>query len=133
MPHVLLEGPVDLGAIFASLEPETVRVPNGVRKIRNTFFNRLESTILVETTVLEAGVTRNFFVRIDLKNGNAMVRIEPMTPVDRTERVIEAVGWVADRVRRAAPGSRFGTSNIAAETLARVGTDPDEPAADRTA
>ena len=126
MPHVLIEGTIDLSALVDRLSPQTERVADVVRRTRNTFFNRLESTILIETKTVEAGITRNFFVRVDRKRGGAMVRIEPMTAVDRTTGVIETVAWVAENVRAQIPDGRLGTTNIPPGAFPASATDTTE-------
>jgi len=115
MPHVILEGPVDLAALHRSISPAIEMTPHGLRRLRNAYLDSRGTRLLLETLVMEGGVGRNFLVRVDRKGPDRhSVRIEPMVAVDRTRGVIDAVAWIGRLIRERCPDTTFGRTNIEA-------------------
>jgi len=113
MPHVQIEGPLDLTRFFGEFAPVAERMPWGVRKIKNAYLAARGTTLLLETLVLEGGAGRNFLIRVEGKGpARHTVRLEPVVPVDRTRGVVSAVAWVGRMLRDRNPGCSFGATNI---------------------
>ena len=113
MPHVTLEGILDLAALQHTLSPAQERTETGVRRIKNAYLNAPGDTLLLETLVMEAGASRMFFLRISTRNpGRYTIRIEPIVTVDRTGGVIDTVAWLARRILADQPGCTVTRTNI---------------------
>lgn len=113
MPHVTLNGPLDLTVLQRTLSPALERTPTGARRLKNAYLNGSGCTLLLETLVMESGISRAFFLRIDAKEpGRSTVRIEPMVAVDRTGGVIDTVAWLARRILADHPSCTLAHSNI---------------------
>jgi hypothetical protein len=113
MPHVIIEGPVDLEALHRSISPALERMPDGLRRLKNAYLDPRGTTLLLETLVMEGGVGRNFLVRVDRKPAHRhSVRLDPMVSVDRTRGVIAAVAWVARLILERCPKTALHATNI---------------------
>lgn len=113
MPHVTVDGALDLTSLQHTLSPAEERTPTGVHRVKNAYLNAPGRTLLLETLVMESGISRAFFLRIDAKTANRFtLRIEPTAAVDRTGGVIDAVAWLARRVLEAHPDCKIVRTNI---------------------
>ncbi len=114
MPHVSIEGPLVLEDLFSAFELRVERTPAGPRRVKNLYLSRRKNTLLLETLVVEGGVTRKFYLRVDAKGPNRHgIRIDPLVHVERTRGVQNALAWVARTIRDQIPGCSFGATNMA--------------------
>ncbi|MBN2489980.1 MAG: hypothetical protein JXQ29_03910 [Planctomycetes bacterium] len=114
MPHVTIEGALDLRAFSGEFIPVVEQLPWGLLRIRNVYLDARGRTLLFEALAMESGAGRSFLVRVETKRSDRhMVRLDPIVPVDRTRGVRSAVVWVARRLRDRNPGCAFGTTNLA--------------------
>jgi len=113
MPHVIIEGPIDLEALHRSISPALERMTDGLRRLKNAYLDQRETTLLLETLVMEGGVGRIFLVRVDRKSAHRhSVRLDPIVSVDRTCGVIGAVAWVGRLILEQCPKTALCATNI---------------------
>lgn len=115
MPHVVVEGPVDLEALRAAFGPVFHREGADIVKIETLYLEREAREALLDTLVVEAGHRQHFFVQVRLRDeGGATVRLLPQTDPEKTDGVKRALARAAVLVRDLRPGEcRFGSTNIA--------------------
>ena len=113
MPHVVIEGPVDLVAYAREFEPLIVRLHADVLRADEIFVERGGRTALVRALVIESGRKLPFYVKISAhERGSATVRIDPRTHPERSDGVREIVARIGADLLRKTPDARLGATNL---------------------
>ena len=113
MPHVVVEGDVDLAAWVAAFRPLLVRRDGDVLRADRAYLERGGRAALVEALSIEAGRKLPFYVKISLHDrGTATVRVDPLTHPERSEGVREIVARIGEDLLQRTPGSRLGATNL---------------------
>lgn len=113
MPHVVLEGPVDLHAYARDFEPILLRRGKDVLRADRVFLERERRSLLIEALVVEAGRKQPFYVKVSTHDsGGATVRIDPMTHPERSQAVRDLVAELGADLLRRTPGARLGVTNL---------------------
>ncbi len=97
MPHVVIEGNVDLEGKLKDLRGQEHRYENGVVKFLEIFINPERNKALVETIVSEKKVMQKFHVFV-ATGKETTVRIAERTDVIVTPLIKEAVRKVAEKI-----------------------------------
>lgn len=121
MPHVILEGDIDLDEVARRHEPFVERDGDRLIKAERLYLDSRGRAALLETLVVERHHTQKFFIQLQLRPGGLTVRLEPLTDPEKGAGVKRALAMVAHRIRLAT-GCRYGSTNIA-EHLVR--DDPE--------
>jgi hypothetical protein len=113
MPHVVIEGELDLRAYAESFAHLRLAEPRDLLRTENVYLERSGRSLLIQALAVEAGRRQTFYVRISLHDrGSVSVRIDPLTKPERSEgvkRIVAALG--ADVVARM-PGAKVRTTNL---------------------
>ena len=113
MPHVVLEGPVDLQSVGEKFEPVLERWGDDVLKLRQVYVEQRGEEVLMDTLVVESGHRQQFFIQVTRREDGAVVRLLPQTDPEKTFGVKRALARVATLVRRHAAGEcRYGATNL---------------------
>jgi hypothetical protein len=112
MPHVVIEGDVDLEELFQGFEPLHQRDDGGIRKVSDAFLNSQNTSILLESVVVENGSTQKFMIAIGTKGSGATVRLFPLTDPQKTPGVKRLMADVARQIVDRFPGTKFGKTNL---------------------
>jgi hypothetical protein len=113
MPHVVLEGVVDLKSYAQQFEPIFLRNHHDVLRADHIFLSRDTRTVLIEALALEAGRKQPFYVKVSAHDrGGATVRIDPMTHPERSEGVRTLVAEIGADLLRRSPGARLRVTNL---------------------
>ena len=113
MPHVVLEGSVDLAEFARRFEPLLVRRAGDVLRADRVYLERGARSLLVEALAIESGRKLPFYVRISGHDrGSTTVRVDPLTHPDRSPGVRELVAQIAQRLVRFAPDCRVVRTNL---------------------
>ena len=114
MPHVVVEGPVDLEVLRDRFRPLFDRQGQDVLKVESLYLERGGRDALLDALVVESGHRQHFFVQVRLRDeGGATVRLLPQTDPEKTAGVKRTVALVAAFVRDLDPARfRFGATNI---------------------
>jgi hypothetical protein len=113
MPHVVIEGDLEVRQVWERFEPILARTGDQVIKMERAFLDKEGSSVLLETLVVSQGLKQKFFIQVSRKkSGGVTVRLEPLTDPEKTTAVKEALGMTGRWVLGLAPGLRFGATNI---------------------
>jgi len=114
MPHVVVEGPVELAVVRDRFQPLFDRQQQDVVKVESLYLERGGRDLLLDALVVESGHRQHFFVQVRLRDeGGATVRLLPQTDPEKTAGVKRTVALVAVFIRDLDPGHcRFGATNI---------------------
>ena len=111
MPHVVLEGRVNLDECASYLEPFVFREGELVVKVDRFYRERGGRAALLETLVVDRGHTQKFFIQLSAKQEGLTLRLEPLTDPEKTAGVRRAIALIAGRIRKGS-GCAYGNSNI---------------------
>ena len=131
MPHVVIQGPIDLTAYARDFEPIRMLHGSDVLRADTLYLDRSGRTVLIEALAVEGRRKLPFYIKISAHEGRrATVRIDPQTHPERSEgvkRIVAAVG--ADLLART-PGSRLERTNLVLPSghTDPPGADPPTPA-----
>ena len=112
MPHVVIEGQVNLEEFFRGLESIQERDNEGIRKITDTYLNSKGTSMLLESVVVEGGSTQKFMIAVGSKGTGVTVRLLPLTDPEKTPGVKRLMADVARQVVKRFPGATFGKTNL---------------------
>ena len=73
MPHIVLEGPVDLKKFYTDYQPVSRQKEGEVLKLQDIFINPDSDTLLIEALAVEDGPPNRFFVQEAIFSGVDMI------------------------------------------------------------
>ena len=112
MPHVTIDGPVQIDRIEARFEPILYQEGTRIIKVSKLYREKGGRSALLETVTVEAGHQQKFFVQLAVRDDRLTVRLEPLTDPEKTSAVRIAIALVARRILDWEPGTRYGNTNI---------------------
>ncbi len=113
MPHVVIEGVVDLTAFARDWRPFVLRRGADILRADHLYLSPDARACLIDALCVEAGRKQPFYVKLSVHDrGSATVRIDPMTHPERSPGVHDLVAHVGALLLRATPGGRIGTTNV---------------------
>ncbi|MCX7625498.1 MAG: hypothetical protein N2Z21_04735 [Candidatus Sumerlaeaceae bacterium] len=122
MPHVIFHGSAELKEAWSRFLPQLRNEAGWITKITDCLLAYHGRCMLYESTAVYHGVTHNFYVRVEQKDRQITVRIEPRTNVEKNDGVKWAVAMVAKSLRDTFPqGLVFEKSNLPEHMLAYLG------------
>jgi len=112
MPHILLEGPVDLISFFTRYEPLIQNTSGEILKLQTAFINQARNTVLIEALAVEAGPPNRFFVQVGNKDRKTTVRIYPGSDPEKTPGTKKLLALVAKQLKDQSPDIEYGSTNL---------------------
>jgi hypothetical protein len=74
--------------------------------------NHEKTAILIESLAIENGVNRGFLTMVSRRNDGVVVRIYPLSSVEKTRGVKIILAQIAKQILEIAPGFSIGETNI---------------------
>jgi hypothetical protein len=112
MPHVVLNGNVNLDDIFKKLRSISIRTEQSILKTDNIYISRDVTSILIESLAIEKGVKHSFLAMISRRNDGVVVRIYPGTEVEKTSGVKSILSEIAKQLLTVFPQLIIGETNL---------------------
>lgn len=112
MPHVVVEGAGRLNLVYGEFQPFVERKGEEILKVVDLYLNQNETSLLLESIVIESGSQQAFFVQLSKKDLDVTVRLLSLTDPEKTPGVKRLLATIAGRLRSIFPGSRFGKTNL---------------------
>jgi hypothetical protein len=113
VPHVVLEGSVDLRRYAEEFQPILIRRSGDILRADRVFVEREGRALLVEALVVEAGRKLSFYILVSGNDrGGATVRVDPMTHPERSDGVRDLVAHVGADLLARSPGARVKVTNL---------------------
>jgi hypothetical protein len=113
IPHVVIEGALDLEAWARDFEPILIHRDGDVLRADRVYLETGARTALVEMLAIEAGRKQPFYARVALHDrGSFTVRVDPLTHPERSEGVRALVACLAAELLRRSPSGRVTRSNV---------------------
>jgi hypothetical protein len=117
MPHVVFRGHVTLAQAWEKFQPHVRQEGEWISKLTDCFLSTSGREMLVEAMAVCRGVTHNFYVRVNQKQEQVTVRIEPRTNVEKNDGVKWAVAMAASWMKTVWPELIIDKSNLPPEML----------------
>ena len=118
MPHVVLDGPVNLRGYAEGFQPILIRRGGDLLRADRVYVEREGRALLIEALVVEAGRKLPFYILLSGNDrGGATVRVDPMTHPERSEGVQELVAHLGADLLARNPGARVRVTNLVLPSL----------------
>jgi hypothetical protein len=119
MPHVVMDGPVDLRGYAEAFQPVLIRKGGDVLRADRVYVEREGRAVLVEALAVEAGRKLPFYILVSGHDrGGATVRVDPMTHPERSEGVQELVAHIGADLLARNPSARVRVTNLVLPSVA---------------
>lgn len=122
MPHVVIDGPVDLKGYAEGFTPILLRRNGDVYRADHAYVDASGRNLLVEALVVESGRKLPFYVKVSAHgSGSATVRIDPLTHPARSEGVKELVAWIGSDLLEKNAGAEVRVTNLVLRSAVQQG------------
>jgi uncharacterized protein YjeT (DUF2065 family) len=122
MPHIILNGSLELGEIAANLDGGPQRWGAAVLKTETSWLRADGLAVLVEGVVIEHSRPLHPVAVVTQSHGDTSVRLWRLAPVERTRAVQRWLALIAGELRRLGTGS-VKTTNLADDLWQDLGLD----------
>ena len=112
MPHVVLNGKVEMEDIFKELKPLMLRENQNILKTTDVYFERSKTAILVDSLSIEAGKKTVFIAMINRRDDGLVVRLHPRIEVEKTDGVKRLLAEIAKQIIDTFPSLKIGETNL---------------------
>jgi len=112
MPHVVLNGTIDLDQVFGELSPLFFQEQDSILKTMDYYISKIKNNILVETLVIEKGNKLQYFSLISKRDDGLVVRIYPGTEIEKTSNVKRVLAEIAKKILEFHPEMKIGKTNL---------------------
>ena len=120
MPHLVLEGELDLAVVAPRIGSEVLRWGPAVLKTEATWCRSDGTAMLVEGVVVEHSRPLHPVAVISNSRGDTSIRLWRLAPVERTPAVQRWLASIASELRSLGGGA-LKTTNIADDLLLDLG------------
>ena len=112
MPHIILDGTVDLERFYASFQPAQERKDGEILKTQDIYISQNRKVLLVEAIAVEDGPPQRFFIQASGKDMRTTIRIYQGTDPIKTAGVKKLLAIVAKMMRGQHPDIAYGSTNL---------------------
>lgn len=112
MPHIILDGTIDLERFYASFQPTHERSAGEILKTQDIYISQDRKVLLVEAIAVEEGPPQRFFVQVSVKDMRTTIRIYQGTDPIKTAGVKKLLAIVAKQMRDQHPDIAYGATNL---------------------
>ena len=112
MPHVVLNGKINLDDVFNKFKSVLIRNENGILKTDNIFISRDKTSVIIESLAIEKGVKNSFLAMISRRDDGVVVRIYPGIEVEKTPGVKKILSEIAKQLLASSPELKIGETNL---------------------
>ena len=112
MPHIILDGTVDIACFYASFQPTQERSAGEILKTQDIYISQDQKVLLVEAIAVEEGPPQRFFIQVSVKDMRTTIRIYQGTDPIKTAGVKKLLAMVAKQMRDQHPDIAYGATNL---------------------
>jgi len=112
MPHVVLNGNVDVESVFGKLEPIFIREGSRILRTLDMYLDRNKTSVLIDSLVVDSGLKTSFLALISGREDGLVVRLYPKVDVEKTDGVKQILAEIAKQLMRVIPGLKVGETNL---------------------
>ena len=112
MPHVVLDGNIDLESIFEELEPLIIKEDNDIIRTSKKYIEGTRASILVESMTIEDGKKSDFLMIIGKRDDGIVIRLSPLLEVEKTTGVKRVLAETAKQIMSKHPEYTVSKTNL---------------------
>ena len=112
MPHVVLNGIINIDEILKKFNNILIRDEIVILKTDNIYINRDKTAIIIESLAIEKGAKNSFLSMISHREDGVVVRIYPLSDVEKTDGVKKLLLEIAKQILTMFPQSTIGETNL---------------------
>ncbi len=112
MPHVVLNGSVQVKDIFAIIKPLFIRLENGIIKSSEFFISRDKNSMIIKTLSIEGENKISFLILINDRDDGIVIRLYPDFEISKTFGVKKSLAEIANQILKEHKGLVVGTTNL---------------------
>ncbi len=112
MPHVVLNGAVNLEDILTAFKSVFIRNEQGILKTDTIYMSRDKTAMLIESLAIESGVKHSFLAMISRRDDGVVVRIYPGIEVEKTHGVKKILSEIAKQLLIVFHDLKIGETNL---------------------
>lgn len=112
MPHVVLEGHLNLQRFSAVYQPLVHQEADKIVKLQHAYVSTTSDEVLIEAVALQDGFAQRFLVQVLVRDTRATVKLYPGTDPEKTDAVKRTIALVARQLKDCSPDVRYGSTNI---------------------
>ena len=112
MPHVVLNGTVDLDQVFGEITPLFIKEQDSILKTTDYYISKIKHNILVETLIIEQDTKLQYFSLISKRDDGLVVRLYPGTEIAKTSNVKKILAEIAKKLFELFPDLKLGKTNL---------------------
>jgi hypothetical protein len=112
VPHVVLEGPVDIEEVFRRLRPVFVKTDTGIVKATDAYIDRAKRSIIVDSLSIEAGESTRFMMMLEQLEEGLEIKLFPVPEVPKTDGIKLVLVETAKQLLETFPELEMGETNL---------------------
>ena len=112
MPHVVLNGDVQLRDVFQRLRPLVLRDPQTLIRTNKKYLDSEGTAIIIESLAGQPNRLHQFLTVVNARKDGLVIRIHPYSQVEKTSQVKQLLAEIAKQLLVALPDLRLGKTNL---------------------
>lgn len=112
MPHVVLNGNIDIENVFRELKPLFLKDEHVLLRTEDSYLEREKRAILIESLSIQEDKSINFLTMINKREDGIVVRLYPKSEVEKTEGVKRLLAELAKQLLQTFKELRLGETNL---------------------
>lgn len=113
MPHVVLNGNVEVIDIFKTIKPLFIKSDKGIIKTTEFFISKNRKNIIIKTLTIEERNKVSFLILINNREDGIVIRLYPDFDVLKTIGVKRSIVEVANQILKEFQSLKVGKTNLA--------------------
>lgn len=112
MPHVFINGTVQVQDIFKKIKPIFVKLEDGIIKSNEIFISRSKNSMKIKTLSIEKENKVSFFILINDRDDGIVIRLYPDFDIPKTFGVKKSLAEIANQILKEFEGLIMGKTNL---------------------
>lgn len=112
LPHAVINGNISIESIFNDIKPIFKKNKQGILKMKGFYLSKDKKEILVDSLSIEKAKTLAFYTLINQRDDGIVIRISPMTDIEKTDGVKSLLGEIAKYILENHVNVKLGKTNI---------------------
>ena len=112
MPHIVINGNIQVHDIFEKLEPFFLKLEDGIIKSSEMFLSQNKTTMIVKTLAIEKENKVSFLVQVNDRNDGVVIRLYPDFDIPKTFGVKKSLAEIAKLILKGNEDLIIGKTNL---------------------
>jgi hypothetical protein len=112
MPHVVLNGSVQVKDIFTRIKPLFIKMENSIIKSTEFFISRNEKSMIIKTLSIEKEKKISYLILINNRDDGVVIRLYPDFEIPKTTGVKKSLAEIAKLILKEESGLTVGKTNL---------------------